>query len=623
MKRIFTIVVFAAIANLLNANDARIIDFHSDIKIENDGRIDVKETICIYADGYDIKRGIVRTLPDYRTDAKGKKVKMKLSVVSVTRDRRPENFRTEKAGEFTDVYIGDSDHMLEPGEYEYEVSYYGYGHIGFFDEYDELYWNVTGNDWAFDIEEASASVRLPEGSKFINTACYTGFSGSSKSDCLVEGTENRVVFRTRNELQPREGLTIAVSFPRDIINRPPPPSKAEMFWEAYKQEICYGGSFLLILLFYVISWLKVGIDPKQPVIIPTFKPPYNWSPAVVRYLYKRGYDNKVFTTVLVSLAVKGIIRIRQKSKLYFLGVLDEEKPFSDEEKVVFNRLFSTSNTIRVSNTSYSTFSATVTLLRSSLKKVMSLKDYFLKNISYIVLGAFFSLFLIIISLVIAGNAESVIVFLFTLPFVFTGIFAIIAAIKRGGCSGIYSLLMGLAFAGIAIYTQFTFLQMYSLLTSIFILVMFVAFGIYVYLIKAPTELGAKTRAELEGFRMYLKTAEENRLNLLTPPDRTPELFEALLPYAIALDVENEWGKKFDDILKQTNYEPTWYHGSQPFRPVMFANNFSNSFNSSVQRAQVNPESSSSGSSGSGGWSSGSSGGGFSGGGGGGGGGRGW
>ena len=123
--------------------------------------------------------------------------------------------------------------------------------------------------------------------------------------------------------------------------------------------------------------------------------------------------------------------------------------------------------------------------------------------------------------------------------------------------------------------------------------------------------------------MYMETAEEHRLNMLTPPEKTPELFEQLLPYAIALKVSNQWCKKFDNVLQKINYRPDWYDSDRDFSKAGFAATFTTlgaSFNSSVSSSGTDRSSESSGSSG---WSSGSSGGGHSGGGGGGGGGRGW
>ena len=121
--------------------------------------------------------------------------------------------------------------------------------------------------------------------------------------------------------------------------------------------------------------------------------------------------------------------------------------------------------------------------------------------------------------------------------------------------------------------------------------------------------------------MYLETAEEHRLNLLNPPEHSPELFEKFLPYALALDVENAWGAKFEDLLNQADYSPDWYEGDKFYYPRI-AKGFIVPFSSAVSDSKPDTGSSS-GSSGSSSWSSGSSSSGSSGGGGGGGGGGGW
>jgi uncharacterized membrane protein YgcG len=162
---------------------------------------------------------------------------------------------------------------------------------------------------------------------------------------------------------------------------------------------------------------------------------------------------------------------------------------------------------------------------------------------------------------------------------------------------------------------------------------FVAIGVVVFLILlnvlfrkllyAPTRLGRDLMDEIAGFRMYLETAEEARLNLANPPGRTPELFERYLPYAMALDVENEWAGKFQDVLSAATaaggspYRPGWYDNrsglATNFATAAFARGLGGGLGGSFGSA-TRP----SGSSGSG-----SSGGGSSGGGGGGGGGGGW
>ena len=77
-------------------------------------------------------------------------------------------------------------------------------------------------------------------------------------------------------------------------------------------------------------------------------------------------------------------------------------------------------------------------------------------------------------------------------------------------------------------------------------------------LKAPSRSGRRIMDSIEGFREYLSVAEEDRLDALNPPEKTPELFEKFLPYAVALDVSELWVRQFDGLLTEP---PTWYAGS--------------------------------------------------------------
>jgi len=140
------------------------------------------------------------------------------------------------------------------------------------------------------------------------------------------------------------------------------------------------------------------------------------------------------------------------------------------------------------------------------------------------------------------------------------------------------------------------------------------------LLKQPTREGRKVMDQIEGFRMYLATAEGETIAAAKAPAKTPELFEKYLPYALALGVENRWAEQFEDVLAaaasdpQRGYRPSWYHGSHigAFSAGALAGSIGNSFSSALSSAATPPGS-----------SSGSGGGGSSGGGGGGGGGGGW
>jgi len=605
----------------------RIIHFHSDIVIDTTGMIRVTESIRVFANGNDIKRGIVRSIPVYRTDKYGKKQKMKIDIISVICNGHRENYKTENAGDNKEIYIGNPDVYLNPGVYEYIITYESPGQIGFFDDYDELYWNVTGNEWEFYIEEASALITLPDDARSLNVSCYTGFYGSTEMYCSSREAGNQIYFETSEILAARMGFTVAVSFPRDIIKRPPPPTPLELFWEKYKHHISALICLLIFGIFFFYTWRKVGRDPEKPVVIPTFRPPHDRSPAVTRYLYKRKYDDKIFTAALVGMAVKKAIRISNKNKQYTLEPVERKENLNEEEQRIYDTLFTNNKSIAVTDTNHQKFANTNLNLIKSLQTSWNLKDYFLKNLKYVGLGLALTLALIILYIIVTGNITREATFLFTVPFI--GLVAMLIALKKNNKN---CLINSLKYIGLVIFGTFSlFMSMVALsvaatllgdnwITGVFLLVMLISYGIYVYLIKAPTELGAQTASELDGFKMYLKTAEEHRLNFLTPPEKTPELFEKLLPYAIALDVENEWGQKFTDVLKQFNYVPDWYNSDKPFIPSAFPSTFARSFTSSVSSARINPATTSSSG---GSWSSGSGGGGSSGGGGGGGGGRGW
>jgi uncharacterized protein (TIGR04222 family) len=143
--------------------------------------------------------------------------------------------------------------------------------------------------------------------------------------------------------------------------------------------------------------------------------------------------------------------------------------------------------------------------------------------------------------------------------------------------------------------------------------------LFCFLLRAPTPSGRRIMDEIEGFKRYLDTAERDRLEQMRSPQLTPEVFEAFLPYAYALGVENSWCKRFEneipeEIREQSGWQPSWYRGDvRGINSIShIGNQFSRSFSSAISSASSPPGS-----------SSGSGGGGFSGGGGGGGGGGGW
>jgi uncharacterized membrane protein YgcG len=602
-----------------------ILSFHAAIAIDTSGLITITEHIKVFAAGDQIRKGIFRTIPVYRKDIHGHKKRVDITVNEVTKNGQQEPYVTLDEGENTKIRIGDKDIDLEPGVYEYAIRYETRGHIGFFEDFDELYWNVTGNDWNLPIIKASASVQLPHGASIKSTACYTGPFGSKETNCSVQyDSVGNPIFTCNQELNPGDGFTIAVAFPMGLIKRPPPPTTGERalgFLNDYKEI-----PLLAILFgFFFYTWRKYGVDPRKPVVVPTFEPPDGLSPAAIAYLYTRQNGNRGFTAALVNMAVKKAIRIKDEDKEDYVIEKGKTAPgtLPLEEQKIYTALLRDKENIRVNDKNHTKFSAARSEFAKSLTGQFDIRSYYRPNIKFVIYGGLMLLVILGLYLFLT-NGEDAFPMLFLVPFLAVGSVLFFTGVRmiKEGCSAYAFLLGGSLFLVVPLIFLAQFLKGFSVFSLVFLGLIVVGYVVYIYLIKAPTPLGAEKSAAIEGFRMYMETAEEDRLDMLTPPEKTPELFERLLPYAIALGLANEWGEKFKDVLAQANYTPEWYAGNE----IHNYNRFSSAFVSSVAVAQIDPtppSSSSGSSSGSSSWSSGSSGGGSSGGGGGGGGGGGW
>jgi hypothetical protein len=204
------------------AGRERILSYSSDIQIGRDAALDVTETIRIAARGDEFRHGIYRDFPTHARRSGGT-VEVGFEVASVTRDGRPEPWRRERIDGGVRIRIGDANVLLRPGTHTYRIRYRTTRQIGFLADRDELYWNVTGNDWAFAIDHAEARVRLPVRVRFGNRAIYTGVRGSTQADARVT-TERPGDIRiaTTRQLEPGEGLTIAVAWRKGVVRQPRP-----------------------------------------------------------------------------------------------------------------------------------------------------------------------------------------------------------------------------------------------------------------------------------------------------------------------------------------------------------------------------------------------------------------
>jgi len=616
----------------------RIISFDSEITISEDASTIVSEQIKVYAAGQKIQRGIYRDFPTEYKDDYGNHVIIQFDILEVSRDGNSEEYHTENLSNGIRVYFGRSDYFLPVGEYTYSIKYKTYRQIGYFEKFDELYWNVTGNGWDFIIEHVTATVNLPVAvsGDDLKLYAYTGYSGFKGSDYNYEViSSDRVVFASTNMLNPNEGLTISIQWPKGLVYEPTQTERVGYFIQDNIQIVFGLIGIVALIFYYLIIWWRVGKDPAKGLIIPLYEPPNNMSPASVRFVSEMGYDNKIFTSTIVSLAVKGYLKIEEEGSEYrLIKVIGSKKSLSNDEQTVFYKLGFKNDggrqVLELEQKNHSILRGAIKALKSSLKNSYE-SNYFLTNKKYFFIGLAISILILLVSIV-GGSGEQVFILIW-ISFWSMGVAALMFAVFnawKGALSkgrgkvtalggAIFITLFSIPFV-IGEIVGFYFLAEVSSPLMIFVIAIIALVNIVFYnLLKAPTLLGRKIMDKIDGFKMYLGVAEKDRLYSVKEPDRTPELFESFLPYALALNVENQWAERFSDILssigkESTSYNPGWYTGAawSTLGAAGFASSLSGSLSSTISSSSTAPGS-----------SSGGGGGGSSGGGGGGGGGGGW
>ncbi len=596
--------------------DERILSFASDITVHRDGWITVQETITVRIEGKNIKRGIYRDFPVRYTTPAGHRYHVEFTIEDVRRDGKPEAYHIEPRGNNERVYIGQRDTLLNPGDYTYELAYRTYRQLGFFDDHDELYWNVTGDRWEFPIDRAEARVTLPNSvaPEHIGTEAYVGRSGERGPDFAAQVDVFGVAeFAATRELRQGEGLTIVVTWPKGHVQEPSTAEKWSYFARDNRNVLLGVIGIAVLLLYFYIVWSRVGRDPDSGVVVPLFEPPLGLSPAAMRYILKMGFDNKAYSAAVINLAVKGYLSISDEDDEYVLTRnrdMDLSR-LSPGERRLAAKLFQGRNTAVLKRANHKSIRSSIKALKKLLRKEYH-RVYFRTNGKYLIPGI-----LIAAATILASGYGSV--------HDIAGLFFMIIWLT-GWTFTIYTLATQGQYLMAAIFSMFEIGALVMLATEIasvwitVLLIVLLAINIvFFYLIKAPTRSGRKLMDTIEGFKLYLSTAERERLNTLNPPEQTPALFEKYLPYALALGVDQQWSEQFADTLQRaaaggSSYRPKWYSGSDWERADV--SRFSSSLSSSLTRA-VNSAAQPPGS------SSGSGGGGSSGGGGGGGGGGGW
>ena len=636
MRPILTVLV-ALLALLLPAvaiAEERILRYYSDIAVQKDGDLLVTETITVRAEGNQIRRGIYRDFPTRYRGRHGETIRVAFDLIDVARDGQPDKSRTEARANGVRIYIGKEDVLLDPGDYRYTIRYRTSRQLGRFKDFDELYWNVTGNGWAFPIDEAEARVTLPSPVRFGQRAAYTGIQGATgQQSRVVSERPGEISFLTTMPLAPSEGMTIAVAWPKGIVDEPSASSRLGWLLADWAPLMVGVAGLAAVLGYLYYAWRKAGRDPAPGTVVPLFSPPDDLSPAAMRYIVEQKLDNRAFAASLVEAAVKGHVRLVEEDGGWFSGnkrrierfVYGETQPLGSAELAALNRLVSPNESRLMEQKNHAYFSAAKKTLGDSFAKAFEGK-LFLRNYGWIgaaVVILVATIWLVAALIVLSEGASTRPLVLFSATGMAIAALILHAVPNEKGTGRCLLHLVAVLIGGGALVMAFPVIPD-ALSTGNWIPLAIPLVGLpfvisSFFWMSAPTREGRAVLDRIAGFKQYLSITERDRLDRMQAPKDSLQLFERYLPYAIALGVENRWADRYTGLLAAAAATPgasqgfAWYSGSSsPWDDTGgFVNSVGSSLAGTVSSASTAPGSSS------------GIGGGSSGGGGGGGGGGGW
>jgi uncharacterized membrane protein YgcG len=568
--------VLLAVPSAADRGGYRITSFDVELTVEANADLIVEERLVV--DFSEARHGIYRAIPVRYTDPRGYFYSLGFRLLDVVDDNgAAHTTHVTSEGKYVQIRIGDADRTVR-GRVVYVVRYRVTNAVAHFAEHDELYWNATGNEWQAPIDTASARVRLPGpvARDELEAIAYTGAFGSREQEAVIDyPDEASVTYRAAGTLEPLAGMTIVAAWPHGLVSFPGPAAKTTRF---------LADNWILLAPLFALAFLlhrywTAGRDPRGPAsVVVRYEPPPDLAPGEIGALVDERVDLRDLTATIVDLAVKGYLRIRVDKKDLLFGLFNTDETWFERsdrgwddlrlyEREVLTGIFASGNVV-----------STDDLEEKFYKRIPGIRDALwedLVNRRYV-----------------EGKPNSA-----------RRLWKILGVVAGG-----LTFALGYWWASFrgAVFPQGIGS---AIVAGLVVALLFLLFS---RSMPRRTRKGVELRAWALGFEEFVDRVERESLEAQAQKN----LFEALLPYAMALGVAAAWARRFDGIYATA--PPAWFHGQSASSSGFSTPRFEQTLRSAMSRAGTGMTAAprSQGSSGSGG-------GGFSGGGGGGGGGGSW
>jgi hypothetical protein len=504
-----TILCLLVFVSPLAAKSWRVTDFQDSITVDKHGDAVVIEHITLTFVGE--WHGIHRTIPIEYPGPEGTNYELYVNVTSVTDGEGGKlkyDSSASNGSRDLKIYIPGAVDSTRVVEITYRVQ----NGTRFFKDYDEFYWNVTGNDWPVPVDHAAATVSFPDSAAgSLRAQAFTGVYGSKDRGASAKVDGATAQFETTNPLPMRGGMTIDVYIPKDILSEP--GAITRFFWFIGGNPVLFLPLVTLAAMFG-LWWVK-GRDPDPGMsVAPMYEPPANISPAEAGTLLDDSIHPRDITSTIVDLAVRGYIKIEEVEekgllfthKDYVFHLLKpmaewDDKSLAPHERVMLENVFQGGAETRLSNLKNRFYTA-VPIIRADIMSSLRNKGIYLLDPE-------------------SANGYSIVA---------AGAILIPFAICQ--------------YLGWANFLNSIPLLVLSALLSTLI------WWLFARVMTAKTVKGVRTRVAVLGFQEFMNRVDAERLKLMPPTT-----FEKFLPYAMALGVEHHWAQAFAGIIKDP---PSWY-----------------------------------------------------------------
>ena len=490
--------------------------FAARITVNRDASIDVTETITARFDGS--YNGLYRMIPIEYRNASGLNWTLGVALQSA-RDDAGRDLRTETSRERHyikyKVWIPGASNATRTIVLRYRAT----NGLRFFDEHDELYWNVTGDEWEVPIGSAAADIELPPGTPGVRATAFNGVYGATSRDARVTIDGTVVHLEMPQGLGYREGLTAVVGWDKGVVTAPTATARAAATVSSNWPLLIPIPVFLLAFL----TWWRRGRDPRRRPIAVQYEPPADVSPAEAGTLLDNRADMRDITATIVDLAVRGQLRIEEEEKPKLLGL------FGGGRDYALHRLAPSAPNDRDGLAPHESrvFSG-IFASRGDRVELTDLKDEFYEE----------------------------------LPGIRDAIFDQLAAhgFYRARPDKVHQrwAIVGVL-VGVAIGFGGAFVSAAFLLTPVPFVIAGVLSGLillgFATIMPARTEAGTRALEHVLGFEEFLRRVETEHLKRVIIGH--PELFDKYLPFAMAFGVERQFARAFEGIYTES---PRWYVG---------------------------------------------------------------